>query len=149
MKLRLFLLSLISIIITTTAAAQSRSEGKASYYGHKFHGRHTSSGIPYHRDSLTCAHRTLPFGTLLKVRNKKNGREVIVKVTDRGPFVKGRVVDLSFAAAKKIDMLSAGVAHVEVEPVGNSLQRLQGASGQTGISAWGSARRSEPTKIAR
>lgn len=149
MKLRLFLLSLISIIIATALQAQDRNEGKASYYGNKFHGRNTSSGIRYHRDSLTCAHRTLPFGTLLKVRNKKNGREVIVKVTDRGPFVKGRVVDLSFAAAKKIDMISAGVAHVEVEPVGNSLQRLQGAAGQKRASAWGTNKQLEINKIAR
>lgn len=99
--------------------AQSKAKGDATYYGQKFHGRRTSDGSVYHRDSLTCAHRTLPFGTLLKVRNTKNGREVIVKVTDRGPFRRGGIVDLSLAAAKEIDMVSAGVVPVEIETVAN------------------------------
>lgn len=125
MKLKFLLLSLILILVSTNTTAQQTYTGKASYYGNKFHGRRTSDGSIYHRDSLTCAHRTLPFGTLLKVRNVHNGREVVVKVTDRGPFVKGRIVDLSFAAAKEIDMLSAGVGRVEVEPVNSSLAYLQ------------------------
>lgn len=107
--------TLITFAFGTPALAQT--QGKASYYGKKFHGRRTD-GSRYHRDSLTCAHRTLPFGTLLKVTNKANGKDVIVRVTDRGPFVKGRVVDLSFAAAKEIGMVSMGVAPVEVETVG-------------------------------
>lgn len=98
------------------ASAQTQT-GIASYYGNQFHGRRTSSGEIYHRDSLTCAHRTLPFGTLLKVRNTKNGREVVVKVTDRGPFRRGGVVDLSMAAAKEIGMVSSGIVRVEVEQV--------------------------------
>ena len=63
-------------------------QGNATYYGNRWHGRRTSSGEVYHRDSLTCAHRTLPFGTTLLVKNKRNGKEVVVKVTDRGPFRK-------------------------------------------------------------
>ncbi|MGN1354033.1 MAG: septal ring lytic transglycosylase RlpA family protein [Alloprevotella sp.] len=98
------------------ASAQTQT-GIASYYGNQFHGRRTSSGEIYHRDSLTCAHRTLPFGTLLKVRNTKNGREVVVKVTDRGPFRRGGIVDLSMAAAKEIGMVSSGIVRVEVEQV--------------------------------
>lgn len=98
---------------------QAQTTGKASYYGNKFHGRRTSSGERYHRDSLTCAHKSLPFGTLLKVRNLKNGEEVVVKVTDRGPFAPGRVVDLSFAAAKELNMLAAGVVKVEVTNLGH------------------------------
>lgn len=113
-------IALLFIFSMTQAMAQKHVVGKASYYGSKFHGRLTSDGSVYHRDSLTCAHRTLPFGTLLKVRNVKNGREVIVKVNDRGPFVKGRIIDLSFAAAKKIGMLSTGVARVEVKKVGRA-----------------------------
>lgn len=101
------------------ASAQTQT-GIASYYGNQFHGRRTSSGEVYHRDSLTCAHRTLPFGTLLKVRNTKNGREVVVKVTDRGPFRRGGIVDLSMAAAKEIDMVSSGIVRVEVEQVKSS-----------------------------
>lgn len=102
------------------ADAQKKLTGDATYYGNKFHGRRTSDGSTYHRDSLTCAHRTLPFGTILRVRNTKNGREVMVKVTDRGPFRRGGIVDLSYAAAKEIDMLAAGVVPVEVEPVYNT-----------------------------
>ena len=68
-----------------------------------------------HHDSLTCAHRTYPFGTLLKVTNLNNGKTVVVRVTDRGPFAKGRIIDLSYAAAKQLDMLFAGVATVTVE----------------------------------
>lgn len=120
MTLRNLIITLISILTLTladNAAAQQKSVGDATYYGHRFHGRRTSDGSTYHRDSLTCAHRTLPFGTLLKVRNTKNGREVVVKVTDRGPFRRGGIVDLSYAAAKQIDMVGSGVVRVEVEPV--------------------------------
>lgn len=109
--------TILTIVLAATAIAQTH--GKASYYGNGVHGHRTSDGSRYHKDSLTCAHRTLPFGTLLKVTNKTNGREVIVRVTDRGPFVRGRVVDLSMAAAKQLDMVSAGVAHVMVETVGH------------------------------
>ena len=111
----IFILATILSLTTTTALAQSK--GKASYYGNKFHGRRTSDGSRYHKDSLTCAHRTLPFGTLLKVRNQKNGREV--KVTDRGPFGPGRIVDLSMAAAREIGMVQQGVVPVEVTRVGH------------------------------
>lgn len=113
---------LTAVLVTVLALAaalplEAQTQGKASYYSHRLQGRRTSDGSRYHRDSLTCAHRTYPFGTLLKVTNTKNGREVIVKVTDRGPYSHGRVVDLSYAAAKGLDMLAAGVAHVEVEKV--------------------------------
>ena len=113
----IFILATILTLTTTTALAQNK--GKASYYGNKFHGRRTSDGSRYHKDSLTCAHRTLPFGTLLKVRNQKNGREVVVKVTDRGPFGPGRIVDLSMAAAREIGMVQQGVVPVEVTRVGH------------------------------
>ena len=112
-----FMLSLMMAFTVLPVSAQQKEVGKASYYGNKFHGRRTSDGSRYHRDSLTCAHRTLPFGTLLKVRNVQNGREVVVKVTDRGPFGRGRIVDLSLAAARELDMLSAGVVRVEATPV--------------------------------
>lgn len=113
----IFILATILSLTTTTALAQNK--GKASYYGNKFHGRRTSDGSRYHKDSLTCAHRTLPFGTLLRVRNQKNGREVVVKVTDRGPFGPGRIVDLSMAAAREIGMVQQGVVPVEVTRVGH------------------------------
>ena len=119
MKFQKIIFILATILSLTTSTALAQSKGKASYYGNKFHGRRTSDGSRYHKDSLTCAHRTLPFGTLLKVRNQKNGREVVVKVTDRGPFGPGRIVDLSMAAAREIGMVQQGVVPVEVTRVGH------------------------------
>ncbi len=92
-------------------------EGKASYYADKFKGRHTSNGERYHPDSLTCAHRTHPFGTHLLVSLPARGTSVIVRVNDRGPFGKGRVVDLSLAAARQLGMILLGVADVVVQVV--------------------------------
>jgi len=74
-----------------------------------------SNGIPYHQDSLTCAHRTLPFGTILEVRNLKNNKKVVVKVTDRGPHLKSRIIDLSYAAAKELGIVGEGSAQVEIK----------------------------------
>ena len=90
-------------------------QGKASYYAKKFTGRKTASGERMHHDSLTCAHRTYPFGTLLKVTNPANGQSVIVRVTDRGPYVKGRIIDLSARAAREIGIIAQGIASVVVE----------------------------------
>ncbi len=104
----LFLLIAISICIS------AQETGKATYYGKRMHGNRTASGIKYHKDSLTCAHRTYPFGTLLQVKNLKNNKEVIVKVTDRGPFGRSLVIDLSYCAAKAIDLIADGIAVVEV-----------------------------------
>jgi rare lipoprotein A len=89
-------------------------EGVASWYGKEFHGRKTSSGEIYNMHEKTAAHKTLPFGTYLKVENLSNQREVIVKVNDRGPFVKGRIIDLSFAAGKEIGLIDPGVTKVRL-----------------------------------
>lgn len=102
------------ILLGFTALAQTE-RGKASYYAKSWSGRKTADGSRLHHDSLTCAHKTYPFGTLLKVTNPANGLSVIVKVTDRGPYVKGRIVDLSVRAAKELGMLSQGIAPVIVE----------------------------------
>ncbi|MFP4526945.1 MAG: septal ring lytic transglycosylase RlpA family protein [Candidatus Kapaibacterium sp.] len=88
--------------------------GKASYYADKFHGRKTANGEIYDHRNLTAAHRSLPFGTMVRVINLENGKSVIVKINDRGPFVRGRVIDLSRAAAEAIDMIHIGVCEVEV-----------------------------------
>lgn len=109
-KILLLIILFISFLGIETFAQQ---RGTASYYANKFHGRKTTSGAVYNIDSLTCAHKTLPFGTLLKVRNLRNNKEVIVKVTDRGPHVRNRLLDLSYAAAKKIDMIAQGMTQVE------------------------------------
>lgn len=89
--------------------------GKASYYGDEFHGRKTASGEIFNKWDYTCAHKTLPFGSKVKVTNLKNNKSVIVKINDRGPFVKGRIIDLSYAAAKKIGMIRYGVVKVKIE----------------------------------
>lgn len=88
--------------------------GVASWYGGKFHGRPTASGETYDQLELTAAHRTLPFGTVLEVTNLDNGRKVRVRVNDRGPFVRGRILDLSLAAAREIGMVGPGLARVEI-----------------------------------
>lgn len=101
----------------TTIFSQNKKKvesGKATYYAKKFHNRKTTSGIKYHQDSLVCAHRKYPFGTKLLVKNLQNLKEVIVEVIDRGPHKKGRIVDLSYAAAKELDMIRAGVISVEL-----------------------------------
>lgn len=94
--------------------AYSQQVGNATYYNKKLQGRHTSDGGRYHPDSMTCAHKTYPLGTILKVRNPKNDREVIVKVTDRGPFHRKLMIDLSYSAAKELDIIRLGIAKVEI-----------------------------------
>lgn len=92
--------------------------GFASWYGPGFHGRRTASGEVYNQNGLTAAHRNLPFGTKVRVTNKRNGRSVIVRITDRGPFVRGRIIDLSAAAARMVGVVSTGTAPVRVEVLG-------------------------------
>jgi rare lipoprotein A len=96
-----------------------KERGVASWYGKKFHGRQTSSGAIYDMHSMTAAHKTLPLPTQVRVRNLKNGRSIIVTVNDRGPFVDNRIIDLSFAAATQLDIVSAGTALVEIEAITN------------------------------
>ncbi len=89
--------------------------GKASYYSDEFDGRQTANGEIYDSDLLTAAHRTIAFGTIIKVTNLKNGKEVIVKINDRGPFKGDRIIDLSRAAAEQLGMIKDGVIDVECE----------------------------------
>ena len=110
------LLGLIMIFGCTRLAAQTQ-KGKASYYSKRATGARTSSGERLHHDSLTCAHKTYPFGTMLKVTNPNNGKEIVVRVTDRGPYRRGRIIDLSWGAAKQLGILNHGVAMVKVEVV--------------------------------
>jgi len=88
--------------------------GVASWYGPKFHGRRTANGEIYDMHGLTAAHRTLPFGTWVRVTHLGNGRSVDLRINDRGPFVKGRTIDLSYAAAQQLDMVGTGTAQVEI-----------------------------------
>jgi rare lipoprotein A len=128
-----FLILLLSTALLTTACAASRpapssstysdvddsfvEEGIASYYANQHEGRRTASGRVFDNSALTAAHRTLPFGTRLHVVNLDNGRDVVVTVTDRGPFRKARVIDVTRRAAKKLGFLRAGIARVRLEVV--------------------------------
>lgn len=101
------------------ASGSSRFSGHASWYGGKFHGRKCSDGSRFDMNGLSAAHRTLPFGTKLLVMNRKTGASVVVEVKDRGPFIAGRVLDLSRGAASKINMLGSGVAMVDCVVLSN------------------------------
>ena len=116
-RTKLLLIALFALCNIFTLTIQAQSDGKASYYSNGLHGRKMSNGERYDCNAFTCAHRTLPFGTRLKITNPRNGKSVIVRVTDRGPFVRGRVVDLSYAAARELGTLASGVAYVKVELV--------------------------------
>lgn len=116
MNTRFFLAILTVTSLPLLTVAQDVSKGRASYYSDKLHGRKMSDGTPYHHDSMTCAHLKYPFGTLLKVRNPINNKEVIVKVTDRGPFVKRFIIDLSRAAARELGIITSGFCQVEITP---------------------------------
>lgn len=95
-------------------------QGEASYYGHELAGNRTASGERFNPNALTAAHRTLPLGTKLRVTNIANGRSVLVRINDRGPFVGRRVIDVSLAAAREIAMVRSGKAQVRLERVLNS-----------------------------
>lgn len=94
--------------------------GQASWYGKDFHNKATASGLTYDMHTFTAAHRTLPMGTVVKVTDQKNGKDVMVCVTDRGPFVKGRIIDVSYAAAQQLGLEKRGVCKVQLEVVSDA-----------------------------
>ena len=100
-----------------TALAPYKARGIASWYGRRYHGKLTSSGEPYDMYAMTAAHTTLPLPSYARVTNLKNGRSVVVRINDRGPFVEGRIIDLSYTAAHKLGVLAGGNAMVEVEAI--------------------------------
>ncbi len=110
----------LGLVIACSSKSQLRPrpaydrEGYASYYSGKLHGRKTANGERYDQHSLTAAHRSLPFGTIVVVQNLKNGRSVQLRINDRGPFVRGRIIDISYAAAKKLGMIRDGIVRVRV-----------------------------------
>ncbi|KAA3634886.1 MAG: septal ring lytic transglycosylase RlpA family protein [Bacteroidetes bacterium] len=122
-KLLSFSLAAVLALTTFTGFTQSEELGLASYYGDKFHGSKTAYGDTYDRNKMTCAHKRHKYGTQLKVTRIDNKKSVVVKVTDRGPFVKGRVVDLSYAAAEKIGLIQDGIAEVKVEVLGSTSKK--------------------------
>ncbi|GGX92818.1 hypothetical protein GCM10007160_20430 [Litchfieldella qijiaojingensis] len=102
----------------TAGVAEGRvEEGLASYYADRYHGRPTASGERFDQQELTAAHRSLPFGTRVRVTHLDNGRQTVVRINDRGPYVRGRIIDLSRRAARELGMESSGTARVRVTPV--------------------------------
>lgn len=97
--------------------------GMASWYGDKEHNRKTASGERFNKNAYTAAHRTLPFGTMTRVTNLRNGKDVVVKINDRGPFIRGRIIDLSYAAAKSIGLVRSGVTKVKVDVLSSESTR--------------------------
>ncbi len=115
------LLSSLSLIILATLGISAQEVGIASYYDDSFHGRKTASGELYSKDKLTAAHRTLPYGTILKVTRLDNNKSVRVRINDRGPYLKGRIVDLSRKAAERLDIIHSGHAKVQIDVVGKGV----------------------------
>lgn len=101
-------------------ARDFRQTGKASWYGKKFHGRKTANGETYDMYAITAAHKTLPFNTYVRVHNLKNGKTTKVRINDRGPFVRGRIIDLSYTAAKDLGVVGPGTAPVELVALGTA-----------------------------
>lgn len=114
-NLFLFLCLFFSALSFQPARAQKQT-GKATYYSNKLKGRRMSNGEKYDPKVFTCAHRTAPMNSYLRVKNLKNDKEVIVKVTDRGPYGKSLIIDLSYSAAQEIDMIRQGIGMVEIFP---------------------------------
>ena len=100
--------------------------GIASWYGSDFHGKKTSNGDTYDMYAMTAAHKTLPFGVYVKVSNRNNGRDTVVRINDRGPFVAGRIIDLSYSAAKDIGVVFSGTALVKIEALGYLDETVKG-----------------------
>ena len=117
--LRLFLFLFLSFIaFVMEGQTGTRFSGTASYYGVPFHGRATASGEIFSMDSMTAAHKQLAFGTLVRVTNRSNGKSCVVKINDRGPFIAGRIIDLSKAAADTLDFIAQGLVAVDCEIIG-------------------------------
>ena len=101
------------VLAASSAPTLADSIGTASYYGKGFHGRRAANGERFNMNAMTAAHRSLPFGTRLQVTNVRNGRSVVVRISDRGPFIRGRVLDLSYGAARALDFVRSGTAKVK------------------------------------
>ena len=114
----------IQIFCFAFSAIVAQESGIASFYSKRMQGRHTANGERYHNDSLTCAHKTYPFGTKLLVVNPKNNHYVVVKVTDRGPHTRNRMIDVSYKAAVELGIIAAGIARVEISVYNDDFYEL-------------------------
>ena len=116
-------MAVLLLFVLCVSACQTRpprpgrptQQGQASWYGNEFHGRPTASGERFNQNAMTAAHKQYPFGTVVKVKNLKNGKTVKVRINDRGPFAGGRIIDLSRAAARRLDMIRDGVVPVRID----------------------------------
>jgi len=106
---------LVTLAALATTSLEAHQIGVASWYGPRFHGRRAASGEIFNQHQYTAAHRRLPFGTQVKVTNLDNGKSVLVRINDRGPYVKGRILDLSRAAARELEMTEDGTVRVKLE----------------------------------
>jgi rare lipoprotein A len=113
----------IAILLACAVGKAQPSEGKASFYSNKFKGRSTASGEKYNPDKLTAAHRSLPFGTCVKITNLVNDSSTIVRINDRGPFIKGRIIDVSMAAAQQLNFVLRGITKVKIEMADTSIMK--------------------------
>lgn len=113
-----------TVVAPEKAASADSAEGKVAYYGKKFNGRKTASGERFNSGAMTMAHKTLPFGTMVKVTNVKNSKSVVVRVNDRGPSTPDRIGDLTSGAASKIRMIRTGVIDAKLEVVGQAKPRM-------------------------
>jgi rare lipoprotein A len=111
---------------SSPVSAGYTEQGEASWYGVPFHGRQASNGEIYDMNKLTAAHRTLPFETMVRVTNERNGKSTVVRITDRGPFVNNRIIDLSYAAAREIDSIGPGVVPVRLEVLSTGINPESG-----------------------
>jgi rare lipoprotein A len=109
-----FAAALFALPLSATNASALNQQGIASYYGAKFQGRKTASGERFNNNAMTAAHRSAPFGSQIRVTNLANGRSVVVRVNDRGPWVRGRIVDVSGVAARQLGMTGRGLVRVRV-----------------------------------
>ena len=114
-SLLIILVFALLLPLSSYASGDYPQYGKASWYGGKFHGKRTASGERFNKHEFTAAHRKLPFGTIIRVTNIRNGKEVYVRINDRGPFVKGRILDLSLASAEALHFNRKGVIRVKIE----------------------------------
>jgi len=128
--MRRHLLFIFTLLLLTSCAGGGRgpiraATGIASWYGPDFNGKLTASGEVYDMNALTAAHKTLPLGTIVEVKNLDNGRTVRLTINDRGPFVRGRIIDLSYRGAKELGVVKKGTAHVRVTPLGRDARYIK------------------------
>ena len=145
LMMKKILIFTLFLVFPALIYAESSQTGYASWYGGKFQGRKTANGEIFDTYKYTAAHKTLPFDTILKVKNLENGKTVVVRVNDRGPFVKNRILDLSYAAAEDIGMIKSGTAKVKIQVVESSTSQSDRYSYKIQVAAYSSLKNARNT----